>query len=306
MADTQGKPKGQPGQKPMVFTPQREFEIWKGLTIVKDRLQRNLAEWENRARIIGSAYQIAYTNYGDALRERDKVIATEEAILFGAVTALTCGYLGSLGENMKKAGLLWSKIEDGIQAGISEIIDVKQMAITPWSVNIEKDPFCYQNSLLIALNDQWINVLDFFIKIEEELFKSDPAKAAKMDWKSNKVVMDAQIANVPLCKPPKRPNLRRMARDFETWMWAKWISKTLTEKVPIGGGFWEWRVKEDPKEPVELRLNNLGITKSAGIGRTFGYITDDNEVRKLDAWADKFLVNHIRPENPKEKIEYDI
>lgn len=251
--------------KPMIFTPQKEFEVWKSLIHLKTELEIHQEKWANAGRFLGSAYQQAYVNHTKVLEKRSKQSEIDIAIYAGAITALTAGILGSVGETLAKGShlhQLWANVEDTVQAGIGEWIDIEQQKIGAKSTNlkVDKHPFLFQNSLLMTLHDQWLKIMDFLYDIETRLYDLDPSKRNSLknyselqeelnEFKKNKNQMK-------LFSEPKTSDFEYFMKRLEIWMWAKWwgiVCANNTMKY------------EFPGKHVERRTIELGIAQKCSV-----------------------------------------
>ena len=123
------------------------------LDLLSDRMFEALPIWQNLGLNIGSAYNLAWHIHKDAVDKSGKEAEFREAIVLALFTAVIGGALGWLGEALvfnevagKAAQLisislsknvakgLNAGLEDAIQAGASEVIDIYQESKKPYAI----------------------------------------------------------------------------------------------------------------------------------------------------------------------------
>jgi hypothetical protein len=261
------------------------------LMLAKDKLEMKRTAWTIAARTIGSAYCMAYETHVKAVESAAKEAALHESIAFGVLTAITVGALGWLGEASKAASsfrkLMAAGLEDTIQTALGEGFDVIQAGVAPTAKTVAKSPLIFQNSLLNSLDDQWKQVLAFFIRVRARLFESELERFDTVTPKRLEAEMNKWLKRNKFMVEPKVQDQKEMQNEIERGIWAKWVP-CLKVIIPSGPRTLAVELYEKPGTPVEARLNKLGITAEAGIGKTFGWFTSQPELEKLAAWARSF------------------
>lgn len=91
-----------------MFTPQKEFEVWKSIIHFKTKLEIQHKKWETAACLLGSAYVEAYRRHTSVLRERERQSELRQEIICGVISAFTTGVLGGVAEFVSKKDQLKS------------------------------------------------------------------------------------------------------------------------------------------------------------------------------------------------------
>ena len=152
------------------------------LELYEDKLAINKESWHIAANNLGSAYALAYGTHVKAVEEAAREQALSEALAYGVLTAVSAGLLGWVGE-AAQAGKLGQRLmtimaaglEDAVQSGIGESIDVRQAQVTPIPVTGSQIPSVFQNDLENIVRDQWAEVLTYFVDIKTLLKNKEPA-----------------------------------------------------------------------------------------------------------------------------------
>ena len=280
-------------------------DCWHTLSIVRDKLEKGMIAWRRTARELGRAYEQAYDTHKTAVEDAAKLKALKESIAFGVLTAATGGALGWIGEAMQAGTLgkgfqsmMAGGIEDMIQAGVGETIDVVQTSVAPSAQAVSKSPYRFESDLLDTIDDQWDKVLDYFIGKKEELDDSELEAFEGVNAALLRLLMTHWMAFNKMMKKPKEFDRKELAETLERGIWAAWVpglvhkikvERRLDPKDPPGAAGYEVRkLRSSPGSPVESRLNALGITEAAGIGKDFGWWTSDEEIDKLVSWANSY------------------
>ena len=276
-------------------TPQRNAAKADALTNIA-QLERqvsiNMRKWQTAARKVGSGYELAGNRHTNACSEAAKQKALQQAILLGVLTAATAGGLAWLSGIVQTANesrrQLVNILEDAVQSGVGEAIDVTQTAIAPSTKTVSGNYLSYQNDLLNNLDDLMNNVTQYFIEVVKAIQAQPWNTWDQFDSRIQKARHEAWLKKSKLSNAPEVPPNDKIADSLETDMWAKWIPGLIGERMRVGGC--SGIVYKDldvtsPGLPVEKALNRLGITSSAGIGEDFGWWTSDAEIIKLRAWA---------------------
>ena len=257
-------------------------------------IRTNFLKWRVAARNVGSGYELAGQRHKTACDDAAKEKALHEAIMFGILTAVTAGALSWV-SSAAQAGkglsatkeLFFNVLEDTVQSGVGEGIDVAQTKVAPPSKPVGQNPLGFQNDLLNVLDELAINVNEYFKKVVGKIKAAPWSCWTNFDGTAQVAKHTAWLASSKLSKAPTVAGKSTISNSLETDMWAKWAPglirwvKSTSPRSPTG------RRQEitDPGSPVEKRLNTLGITKAAGIGSDFGWWTTDGEVRKLVSWG---------------------
>lgn len=275
-----------------VATAARNANKMKAITNI-GQLERTIGvkvrEWRMAARSVGSGYETAGGRHKLACDNAAKEKALHQAIIFGLLTAATAGALSWM-STVAQAGFSASKellnvLEDTVQSGLGEGLDVLQAKVAPSGKPVSSGPLGYQNNLLNHIDDLHNKVTEYFIDVVSRIVKAPPIAWDASDSARQLEKHDAWLKKSRLSKAPKVAAAKKIADSLETDMWAKWAPRLIKKEITVGTVGFGRDIITDPGSPVEKRLNKLGITKAAGIGKDFGIITFDGDVRKLRSWA---------------------
>ena len=279
------------------------------LNMLEREYEIRFIKWRIAARNVGSAYDKAADLHAKALGDRDKVIAQRQAIMFAVLTAATAGslsWLSTVGQAAQaakaaKAGKELSKskelfinvLEDTVQAGTGEAIDVAQLHIMDPSTPVSQNPLVYQNDMLNYLDQLLIKVKEYVQQVVKKLEDQTMVVWDTFDPEKQKKIYFEKLGGSKLAQVPNLPNVASMQKELERAMWAKWLpSLKRIEKQWRGGmhtgGYRDTTVYDDPTSPVEDRLDKLGISKESGVGKLRGSWTWEDEVKKLISWANSY------------------
>ncbi|MCD4670140.1 MAG: DUF4157 domain-containing protein [Actinomycetia bacterium] len=253
----------------------------------------NMREWRIAARNVGSGYEMAGTRHTTACQKAASAKALNEAIFFGILTMASAGVLSWMSTVVQKKrhtlDVFYNYLEDTVQSGVGEGIDVFQAGVAPSSKAVNKGYLSYQNNMLNHLDDLMNNVTKYFIDVVNELQENpwsswDGFDSTKQVEKYNVWLKKSKLSDIPTV-----PTNDKIADSLETDMWARWVPGLIVEKHTFTGNIGRHVKYEDITDPgpaVEERLNKLKITSSAGIGKEFhSWWTFDSDVRKLRIWA---------------------
>jgi len=306
-------------------TPQRnaiKTKALSNLTILERSYEINYIKWEIVARNVGSAYASAADLHARSLGERDKVIAQRQAIMFGVLTAATAGGLSwlssvaqattptTVGVILSRPGLAvpgtgWpsgslardifvNSLEDAAQAGASEAIDIWQLSVANPSVPVSQNPLTYQNEILNYLAELHLNVKAYIQEVHREFEDLPMAAWDNFDPEKQAKIYKEKLEASKLAQPPSLPDVATMQNQLERGMWAKWLpSLKRTRSIGMSPGSFEFNYSaeaeetyyDDLTEPVEDRLDYLGISAESGVGKFRGTWTWSDEVKKAVDWA---------------------
>jgi len=292
------KPKGRRSKKTSVNnnpTPKRNAAKTDALTNI-GQLERqiaiNMRKWHIAARNVGSGYELAGTRHTNACKDAASQKALHEAILFGILTAASVGALSWLStvaqEVHKSREVLINVLEDVVQSGVGEGIDVRQAAVAPSAKPVSGGYLSYQNNLLNHLDELMNNVTQYFIDVVKEIQAAPWSAWDRFSSEKQIEKHQAWLKQSRLSRGPTVPPKEKIADSLESDMWAQWSPGLIVKQTRYAGcSGRSYSAEEitDPGVPVEKRLNALGITSVAGIGENFGWFTTDSEVRKLRNWA---------------------
>ena len=297
-----------PGKTPKKVVSREEFDrekkmnaCWRLLTRIMGSLGTKKTAWDIAYRTVGSAYGVAYRRHKKAVEDAAKEQALKEAIAFGILTTISVGALGWLGEAMEAGKLgkflqthMAGGIEDAIQDFVAEGIDVIQMRVTPTGAIVSIDPSFFRDELLTANDDQWLKVQEYFSGLRyylEKRYMEMPETLVRIDLKYVEEAINFWLQDNRLIQEPRKHSVGLLADELERGIWAKWAPSLLIPTrpawsyggLPVGGSYYL-----KPGRPVEDRLNELGITKAAITGKTFGWTTSQFEISQFHYWGRTF------------------
>ncbi|OEU65032.1 MAG: hypothetical protein BBJ57_04290 [Desulfobacterales bacterium PC51MH44] len=283
------------------------------LDVAYHDLSISFLDWNTTALTLGAAYYNAYDKHKTAIEASSKEATLREAALFGILTAVTAGSLGWIGEaaELAKFGTqlkafmtsgIGGALEDFVQTGIGEAIDVWQAAVAPTAQTLSKHPYIFKGNLMKGLNDQMKKVHIFFKIQKKELNKLDISAFETIMPEQLQANLDKFLKGNKLMKSPNIYNEMDMQNEIERGFWAIWAPHALVIKIPIDPSYSEvypfkgvtslgprYRTSyKKPGAPVEKRLNRLGITEKAGIGKDWGWVTQTHEIVKFAKWGKEF------------------
>ena len=293
-------------RKPINLTGKQE--IYKTHLEIFNHLFLARAEsWKNTVRDIGSAFAIAKEHHENTIKAQNAHDALNLAVMWGAVTMISGGlfsWASSAAQATKafeKAKKIIESVEDAVQIGIGEGIDIVQSATNPNAGGIAEIPLVYQNNLEKPIStaisrhhtamQERLSSLVNGLKISDkdiEYLKEETEK-----WKN---------APQPFIEHEKISSVEKIAIEYEKRIWAKWAHsgglKSVREKKIAATDKFEMMQDRstytettwiDPGVKLEERFDKLGITKAAGITDygyyiLFGTWTDDETITKLDTY----------------------
>ncbi|MEX0271930.1 DUF4157 domain-containing protein [Leptolyngbyaceae cyanobacterium UHCC 1019] len=278
------------------------------LDMYQNRILGRLDDWLQAAQNVGSAYAIAADRHQQAVAERARSEALQEAILFGVLTACCAGGLGWLagvtiggigGRTLQQISRMsetaFENAQDTLVVFVSEGIDVYQAATQPQPQLISQNPLVFQNQTTNKIIQERQRVHQQFERWLEVLLNAPMTSysdRASLDRFRNRIEAWTQ-ESLRLRGGSNLPDIETMARRLECGFWARWIQQNLITRERERVGYDEFGVEEhipahdefhSPGSAVEARLNLLGITRDSGVS-DFGWWTSDAEIRQLVTWA---------------------
>lgn len=236
-----------------------------------------LSTWRVAIRTSGNAYLTAYTNYQDALTLADQQAQARADFYAAVLTVVGVGALGWLGDVAQAgesfSGLLRSEavrgsLEDAIQTGVGEGIDIAQGNWFGSHINRETHPLRYLNGQLLQMDALEAELTSHIGETKSAIRRSSTAfdRASVLveifDWWN-----EARVKNTPNSRASHESG---MARVFETGFWIKYIKTVLTDSayyVFYGSGY----DYNTPEDAVIARFNELGMMRLAGIEEWDGW-----------------------------------
>jgi hypothetical protein len=230
-----------------------------------------LSRWRIGVRTQGSAYQRAHDSFNATL-ERATQEAKQRADFFAAaLTAVSVGALGWIGDaalsgkdlaKLLQSDAVRGSLEDALQSGLGEGIDLAQGGWFTAHVSRETHPLRYQNAALSSIE-----------ALEEELHRH--VGAAKAQIRRSEQPVDRARGLVEMYEwwnatvaretpQTEESSEGAMADAFEVMFWTRYILEDLTEDtffLFFGAG----RKYEHPEAAVRVRLDELHISRRAGI-----------------------------------------
>ncbi len=264
-----------------------------------------LSSWRAALRRQGNAYLTAHSNYQTTL-ERANQQAQDRADFYAAVLTVVCvgalGFFGDMATNGRNfTGILRSEaargsIEDAVQTGIGEAIDIRQGGWFIQHINRETHPLRYLNSQLEQLDNLEGELIQRVGMTKSQIRRSSIAvnRAAInveiFDWWNG-----ARVRN----QPSTGSSESAMAREFERNFWIQYFLTEMADRttyfLPWVAGAEDYGVGyryEMPEDAVIARIGILGLTRQAGI-------------TEWDSWPYQLGYDyHPDPENPGEQIRY--
>jgi len=272
-------------------------------------IETKIIGWDTAFTIIGTVYYSAYKEHKLALQGSAEEAALKTEIAFGILSAMTAGSLGWLGEaagkgvfGTKLTAYMFAGLEDAVQEASAQTFGIVAPQLAPISKDVGTDPKFFEANLHIALNDQTLSVKEFFGKLNTQMDELDLSKFETVEPKDLDAKLKQKLGRMNIMTAPKLHSAQYMADEYERDLWAAWVPQLRQAPevivVPIMGeggigvphkgefkGEGREVTYESPGTPVEARLNHLGITKMAGIGRNFGWFTAHWEIAKLVRWG---------------------
>lgn len=265
-----------------------------------------LSSWRAALRRQGNAYLTAHTNYQTTL-QRASQQAQDRADFYAAVLTVVCvgalGFFGDMATNGRNfTGILSSEgargsIEDAVQTGIGEGIDIRQGGWFTQHINRETHPLRYLNSQLEQLDN-----------LEGELIQS--VGMTKSQIRRSSIAVNRAAINVEIFdwwnsarvrnQPSTGSSESAMAREFERNFWIQYFLTEMADRttyfLPWVAGAEDYGVGyryEMPEDAVISRIGILGLTRQAGI-------------TEWDSWPYQGIGYdyHPDPENPERQIRY--
>lgn len=261
-----------------------------------------LDKWIEGVRIQGKAYLTAYNHYKDTLEKANQQAQQRAEIYAAVLTTVSAGALGWLGEAAEQSKnvteLLGSEarrgaIEDAIQAGLGETIDVTQGGWFSRHVVNQTHPLHYLNDQLKALNAlrgelrKRVGETKKRIRSSEEQGDRAAVRLEIYEWWSQAKVREAPRGLGGMTQ-------KAMAEEMERGFWQRYILKELhyttsSVRSPKYGSTIESQTHYvHPEAAVRTRLDELGIKNKAGISEWSGLLTrmvSSSDVIKLKKWA---------------------
>ena len=239
-----------------------------------------LGGWKRGLRIQGNAYLSAYTNFKKTLDLASQQVKARVDFYAAVLTAVSAGALGWLGDAAAKSEtytkLLKSEatrgsLEDALQAGVGEYIDLKQGGWFTPHINKETHPLRYLNSGLIqfeALQNELVeHVGKAKLRISRSTITLDRAKILVEMYNYWNQCLGRIPPNIT------QENEQPLAKEIERGFWQKYILEDLTRTMTRAthGIYYNEglgqaaHIYTHPEDAVESRLDKLGISKMAGI-----------------------------------------
>ena len=252
--------------------------------------------WESGVRTQGQAYASAHQKFSDTLDEASKQAKARADFYAAVLTSVSVGALGWVGDAamsaesvtkiLRSEGLRGS-IEDALQTGLGEWIDIAQGGWFTQHVNRETHPLRYLNGALRALADTRAELI-----AKVGTAKTTMGRAVKrIDRARVLVEMYVWWDNARLRHTPNvtQSDEKPMAREFERGFWAEYIKEDLTRIAPLPYyEGWTLHTYHHPESAVESRLDKLGISSEAGISEW------DAWYEATDTAGSRDIGDHIR------------
>lgn len=239
----------------------------------------SLDAWEEGLRTQGNAYLTAHNNFNDAITAADKqakVRADWFAAILTTVSAGALGWLGEVAENSENLTKLLSdatrgSIEDALQTGIGEVIDIDQGGWFTKHIINETHPLRYLNSNIIQL-----------VALRKEL--RSHVGLTKQEIRRSATAVNRAAVLVELYKYWNTTRARQipktggsdeaaMAIEFERGFWQKYILEDLYRIRVMRSG----HIKDHfshTEDAINDRLDEIGIKDMA-------------EIKEWSSWYEK-------------------
>lgn len=228
-------------------------------------IEPTISRWKSAAEAQGMAYSKAYHEFKGTLekaaKEREMVLEWFDL----ALTAVSAGALGFLGDSAKSGGKLISLLGEG---GMGSLEDLVQAALAE-SIDIGKGHLSNSGKITSTHPDQYgAQLRREMDNLRADTFQLFGATKSKIR-RSNKAVDRAQVlvemysrwnktlaSNLPESTGEDVP---QMAIALEKVIWQKYI---LNKLVKVGKNRIDY---QHPENAIEKQLDALGISKEAGI-----------------------------------------
>lgn len=283
------------------------------ISVFEGKMGESKTDWGIAMSELGDAYFLGYKDHKDALAKQQKWEELQVAILCGVLTAVAGGALGGLGEFLQKAEDVpkflqrfttesaAGRLEDIIQAGMGETIDVVQSTYIPATGSpVSKEPELFRSGLARSLDGQWLKAQEFFTRAKQALLAANEADFEDVSVEKLKKKIESFKKTSKFYKRPTHHPVEKMRKEQERWIWSEWLPRNLT-KWEWGyykyGGKYKTQAYYEPGKYVMIAMDRLGISKKAGISES--------------GWARFFLSERIpllnwakSPQPPIQKFEF--
>ncbi len=232
-----------------------------------------MLSWEIGVRTQGQAYSAAHQSFSDTLVAASQEAKARADFYAAVLTTVSVGALGWIGDaalnatsvtRILQSEALRGSIEDALQAGVGETIDIMQGGWFTQQVNRETHPLRYLNGALRALAGTKAELIAHVGSAKTAIGRSiEPVDRASILVQLYSWWNGARLRNTPSISESDQDG---MAREFERNFWVKYILEDLTRIAPLPYyEGWTLHTYYHPESAVENRLDLLGISAEAGI-----------------------------------------
>ena len=255
-----------------------------------------MLSWEIGVRTQGQAYSAAHQSFSDTLVAASQEAKARADFYAAVLTTVSVGALGWIGDaalsatsvtRILQSEAVRGSIEDALQTGVGEAIDILQGGWFTQQVNRETHPLRYLNGALRALAGTKAELIAHVGSAKMAIGRAiEPVDRARILVQLYSWWNGARLRRTPNIAESAQDG---MAREFERNFWAKYIMEDLTRIAPLPYyEGWTLHTYYHPESAVESRLNRLGISSDAGID---GW---DSWYEPTDTSGPRDISDHIR------------
>lgn len=231
-----------------------------------------LAKWENVILDYADAYSKAHEIFEKAISDADAQAKFRNDVFAAVLTTVGIGFLGGLGElaasqdlwkNLLHSNIIGGALEDAIQTGVGEAIDINQ---GNWYKKIESNIEISPNRFLITQQQTMNSVKSALVghigKVSRKIHESpDWADRTAVSLAMYKWWNTAKIKNAP----PKI-SFSSLVNKFEKRFWIQWILQHgNVQRYRNWLFFGSGREFFFVEKAIKKRLDYLNIKSEAGI-----------------------------------------
>lgn len=284
-------------------TPERNYARTNALINIeqfRDRIFNKIDQAHRVVARIGSAYACAFDTIDTITEQRSDVLQINAAIAFAILSAASVGtlaWISSAAQAARVAGsttILWNSLEDALQEGVSEAIDVRELAVSPVAQPVGQHPQVFQNQLIDHILALQINTREYFMDVRRTVADEPMVRWDSFNLEAQSRVFERWFADQPLSRSPNiedLPSELLIRNSFERSLWARWLPGLEYRSYEIA-----WIEGRQVRElryhlrrltgPVENKLVELGIARQAGVS-SFEILSniDGSQTRRVVEWA---------------------
>ncbi len=251
-----------------------------------------MLSWESGVRTQGQAYASAYQQFSDTLTQASLQAKARADFYAAVLTTVSVGALGWIGDAAMSASsvtrilrseALRGSIEDALQTGLGEAVDIAQGGWFTQQINSETHPLRYLNGALRALADTKRELISHVGTAKMQIGRTtEPVDRVRILVNMYEWWDTAQLRLTPNITSS---NQQPMALEFERGFWAQYIKEDLIRIAPLPYyNGWTLHTYYHPESAVETRLDQLGISTEAGIDEWDAWyeFTDTDGPRDID------------------------